>query len=234
MTSTLSYQKKSKTVLILAAHPDDEVLGMGGTIARHTAAEDLVHVVFMTDGEGARGSSKGAEGRRTAALSALDILGVAAQNIHFHDFPDNRMDSVPLLDIAQAVERHVAAINPAVVYTHHAGDLNIDHRLTHQAVLTALRPQPGSGIEKILAFEVSSSTEWAGPRMESAFIPHLHVDITPYWQAKLKALKAYAEEMRPFPHARSYEALEALATLRGVQAGTPKAEAFTLIREIIR
>ncbi len=227
-----------KTVAVIAAHPDDEALGAGGTLARHAAQGDVVHAVFFTDGVGARGQKDNASERNEAARKAAVILGIKAGNIHFLSFPDNKMDSVPLLDIVQALEKTLEPVRPQIIYTHHAGDLNQDHRVVAQAVLTACRPQPGSAAEEIYGFEVLSSTGWAGPtdtgsaKPGETFAPAHYVDITAHIDAKMSALRCYDHEMRPFPHARSYEAVEALATLRGAQMGIQRAEAFTVIRQI--
>jgi len=220
-----------KTILAIAAHPDDEALGVAGTLARHVDDGDAVHIVFLADGEGSRGSVDNLSERRSAAQKAGDIIG--ATSVSFEDFPDNKMDSVALLDVAQAVEKIIDKIKPQVIYTHHGGDLNIDHQVTHRAVLTACRPQPGFGVQAIYGFEVLSSTEWASPDQDNIFRPQRHVDISKYYDQKQKALECYDAEMRDFPHSRSYEAVKALATLRGAQVGVNMAESFTVIRSII-
>ena len=217
----------TKNVLVVAAHSDDEALGCGGTLARHAADGDQVSALFMTDGVGARGSDDQAgQERNQACNKAAEILGI--KNIHTRDFPDNRMDSIDLLDIVQAVESVVNAEQPDVIYTHHGGDLNIDHQLTYRAVMTACRPQPGFPVREILCFETVSSTEWTADPM--IFTPSLFVDITNTLDQKISALKAYEAEMRPFPHTRSYEAVEALARSRGTSIGVPAAEAFSVAR----
>jgi len=220
-------------VLVVAAHADDEALGCGGTIARHVAQGDVVHVVFMADGVGSRRGDLAAErhARDDARDRALVALGVAS-SVSF-GLADNQMDALPLLDVVQPLERVIASIDPQVVYTHHAGDLNIDHRITHQAVMTACRPIPGRALREILAFEVASSTEWS-PAGLPPFMPDVFIDITATWAAKLAALEAYAGELRPAPHARSLAAIEALATWRGHGVGLVKAEAFKLQRRIVR
>lgn len=219
----------SKQILIVAAHADDEVLGCGGTIARHVAEGDAVHVIFMTDGVGSRGNEQSAEliYRNQARDEALKILGVSER--HAFDFPDNRMDSVPLLDVVQAIEPIVRKIQPERVYTHHHGDLNVDHCITHQAVLIACRPLPGNRVREILAFEVMSSTEWASPGL-APFIPNAFVDISAYLSKKLEALAAYELEMRPVPHSRSFEHIEVLARHRGNSLGVEAAEGFEVVR----
>lgn len=219
-------------ILVIAAHPDDEVLGCGGTMARHAAAGDRVRVVFFTDGTGARGTDPAAAARRqTAMQTALAALG--ASLLAGFSFADNAMDQVPLLDLARALEGAVGGESFDVVFTHHAGDLNVDHRRVREAALTCFRPQPGGRrAGRILSFEIPSSTGWAGADGRP-FAPNVHVDVAAHWPAKLAALAAYAEEMRPFPHARSVEAARALATWRGAAAGLPLAESFVLEREIL-
>lgn len=219
----------SERVLIIAAHPDDEVLGAGGVIARHADAGNPVDIVFLADGVTARPGVGGLERRHDAARRAAQIL--KANEPVFFDFPDNRLDTVSLLDVVQAVEQVVAKSAPDIVYTHHGGDLNVDHRVVHQAVLTAMRPLPGTKYRQIFAFEVSSSTEWAAG---DAFRPNHFVNVAATLERKIAALEAYAEEMRPFPHARSLEAVRALAAWRGAAAGLHAAEAFVTLRSIQR
>lgn len=219
-------------VLVVAAHPDDEALGCGGAMRRHADAGDKIDVLFLCDGVGARNQNTGGESsaRREAANSAAKILG--ASEPLFLNFPDNRLDSVPLLDIVQAIEGVIGEIRPQVVYTHHGGDLNVDHRIAMGAVMTACRPHAGSPVRSIYAFEVPSSTEWAPPRAEDAFLPQHFVDISAQLYAKLAALDAYKTEMRTFPHPRSIEAVTALAKWRGASAGLEAAEAFAVLRQI--
>jgi LmbE family N-acetylglucosaminyl deacetylase len=217
-------------ILVVAAHPDDEVLGCGATIARHAAAGDVVEIVFMADGVGARGSKSGQGARRKAAQKAATILG--AHKPHFLDFADNRMDALPLLDVVQKVEALVRRIGPRVVYTHHGGDLNIDHKITCCAVMTACRPLPGATVRAIYGFETPSSTEWSVPGQDESFRPVRHVAVVAFMEKKMAALRCYDMEMRAFPHARSYPVVEALATLRGAQAGVTAAEAFSVLRLI--
>jgi LmbE family N-acetylglucosaminyl deacetylase len=220
-----------RRILVVAAHPDDEVLGCGGTIARHVAQGDEVKVVFMSDGVTSRGdavSNEDLERRKKAALEASRILGVNEPG--FLRFPDNCMDTVPLLTVVQALEEIVSTIKPSVVYTHYADDLNIDHQITNRAVMTACRPHPGSSVKEIFSFEILSSTEWAPST--SNFSPALFVDITAAVDTKLRALHAYADEMRAYPHSRSYEAAESLAKVRGASVGVNAAEAFYIERLI--
>lgn len=220
------------SVLIVAAHPDDEALGCGGTIARHAERGDHVNVLFLTDGVGARGSDTDAAKRRhSAAEDSAKELGI--RSIQFGGFPDNRMDSCDLLDIVQFIEAHVQSHQPDTVYTHHGGDLNIDHEITFRAVLTACRPQPDHCVQALYTFETPSATDYAGPSRGNSFSPRRFVDVHSVWPRKIAALQHYAEEMRPYPHSRSFEAIEALAVSRGAGVGLQRAEAFDIVRERI-
>lgn len=222
------------SVLVVAAHPDDEVLGCGGAIARHTQRGEQVCVCFLADGVSSRapGSNHTIElqRRRSAALAAAAVLGVA--QVRFGDLPDNRMDSLSMLTISQAVESHVNEFEPSIVYTHFSGDLNVDHRLTHEAVMTACRPQPSSRVVTLLTFETASSTEWRAPSATMAFQPDWFIDITETLQLKIEALLAYSDELRPWPHARSIDAVTHLAHWRGATVGRGAAEAFALVRHV--
>lgn len=220
-----------KTVLVVAAHPDDEVLGCGGAIARHVAEGDSVHLVFMTDGVDARAnmSNLDLELRRTAAQRAQKILGVT--EAYYLGFPDNRMDSVPLLDIVQALETVIERVSPDIIYTHHDEDLNIDHCRTQKAVMTVCRPQPGFSVKEIYGFEVLSSTEWAA-QLTNPFAPSMYVDISLQLPVKIRALEAYQDEIREKPHSRSIEHVNVLARHRGYSVGVEAAEAFSVYRMI--
>lgn len=221
----------TKTVLVVAAHTDDEALGCGGTIAKHVAQGDVVYAVFFADGVTSRPGATSAEPelRTAAAAKAHSILGIK-QSLML-GFPDNRMDTVPLLDIVQKLEAVIDEVQPNVIYTHHYGDLNIDHRITHQAVMTACRPVPGSPVKEIYAFEVLSATEWNTPGVCS-FTPHLFVDITEHLEAKMSALSAYQLELREPPHSRSITNTKRLAELRGSVVGVGAAEAMMALRVI--
>jgi LmbE family N-acetylglucosaminyl deacetylase len=218
------------TILVVVAHPDDEVLGSGGTLARHAGRGDEVHIAFLTDGVGARSEDRAAAAQRAAA-SKQAAAHLGAHEPRFLGFPDNRLDAVDLLTVVKAIEAVVADVKPDTVYTHHGGDLNIDHVLCHRAVLTACRPLPGSTVRRIFAMEVASSTEWAPPA-SAAFVPTRFVDISGFRAAKRRALEAYSEEMRSFPHARAFESIEALERWRGASVGLTCAEAFMVVRDI--
>jgi len=221
----------TKCVLVVAAHPDDEALGCGGSIARHVAAGDKVHVTFVADGLTSRPGARADDlaRRQRATEMANKILGVSSTSLL--GLPDNRLDSVPLLDIVQPLEALIAKLAPEIVYTHHYGDLNVDHRVTHQAVMTACRPQPASSVQEILTFEVMSSTEWSSVGL-APFLPNLFVDISKQLQLKMQALEAYELEMRGSPHSRSLVHLRCLAEHRGNSVGIKSAEAFMVMRAI--
>ncbi|MBH3359064.1 PIG-L deacetylase family protein [Pseudomonas guariconensis] len=216
-------------VLVVVAHSDDEALGCGATIAKHARAGDMVDIVFVADGVSSRDSGDDAalERRVSAAEKATQILGV--RRLHYLNFPDNQLDSVPLISITKEIEGILSQTPATVVYTHHYGDLNVDHRVVHQAVMTAIRPMPGQTVKTILTFEVLSSTEWASPGL-MPFLPNYFVDTTDYIEYKMRALQCYSEEIREFPHSRSYENVHALSRYRGACNGFSEAEAFMLMR----
>jgi len=219
-----------KTVLVVAAHSDDEALGCAGSMAKHVASGDNVHVLFMTDGVSSRyAEADGVLQRQTASQKAAEVLQLLSiQNL---DFPDNKMDVVPLLDVTQAIEKVVSEIQPDIIYTHHIGDLNVDHQVTHKAVVTACRPQPKFCVNEIYAFEVLSSTEWQTVGL-SPFMPNVFVDITGYIETKRAVLKTYCDEMREEPHSRSIANAINLAKVRGSSVGVKYAEAFISLREL--
>ena len=226
------------SVLVLAAHPDDEVLGCGATMARLAAEGHAVDVVIVAEGATSRDADRQPDTRRdelsaltSAARHAGEILGV--RSVDLLGLPDNRLDSMDRLSLIKAVEAVVARIQPNTVFTHHAGDVNIDHRRLHEAVVTACRPQPGHCVRRLLFFEVASSTEWQPPGSAPAFQPAVFYDVADTLAAKRQALAAYASEMRPWPHARSLEAVEHLARWRGASVGVVAAEAFMLGREVL-
>lgn len=222
-------------ILVIAAHPDDEVLGCGGAIARHARAGDSVRVVIMAEGVTSRtGPTAQAEvlvQLKVAATKANQILG--ATELIMEGLPDNRLDSIDRLAVIQRVEAHIERWQPSIIYTHHVGDVNVDHQLVHHAVVTACRPQPRCCVECLLFFEVASSTEWQPPGSGVPFQPNWFVDITETLDAKLAALDAYRVEMREWPHPRSLRAVEHMARWRGASVGVAAAEAFSLGRQIL-
>ena len=228
----------TNSVFIVAAHPDDEVLGCGGSIARHADAGDHVQVLIVAEGATSRQQQRD-RGQVNAELSDLaraaqkagEILG--ALGVELLDLPDNRLDSLDRLDLIKLIEARIESYQPQIVYTHHSGDVNVDHRRLHEAVVTACRPTPGHCVRRLLSFEVASSTEWQPPGSAPAFQPNWFANISAQWERKQLALEAYASEMRPWPHARSIQALEHLARWRGAQVGVEAAEAFCLLRQLL-
>jgi len=218
-------------VAAIFAHPDDETLGCGGALAAHARAGAPVRILLLATGLAARGHA-GADalaGLRDDARRAAAALGAA--DVEFADFPDNAMDTVPLLDVVRRVEAFLADAGPATIYTHHAGDLNVDHGVVARAVVTACRPLPVRPPFELLACEVNSSTEWAAPAMPT-FVPSDFLDISAHLEAKLAALACYTGELRAWPHPRSLDGVRALARWRGAQAGCDAAEAYMPVRRV--
>jgi LmbE family N-acetylglucosaminyl deacetylase len=228
----------NETILVIAAHPDDEVLGCGGTMARHVDDGDAVHVAILAEGITSRDSEVGDKAHdeelstlARSAQAANDILG--AKTLTMKHFPDNRMDEIARLDVVKVVEGLLEEYRPTTIYSHHCGDVNIDHRRIHDAVVTACRPQPSAQpVPTLLFFEVSSSTEWQPPGSAAPFVPNWFVDVTKTLDRKVEALKQYSSEMRDWPHARSIQAVEHLARWRGSTMGVEAAEAFELGRRL--
>ncbi len=230
----MSASHGGRTALVVAAHPDDDVLGMGGTMARLADQGVTVLVHFLGSGVGSRGVADPAEvaRRRAAADAACAVLGATVVGVG--DAPDNMFDTVPMLELSQVVEGLKREHAPHWVFTSHAGDLNVDHRLTCQAVLTAFRPQPGETFAQVSSFEINSSTEWSAPSLYPPFLPDTHVDVTDQLERCLEAYACYDEETRPDPHPRSVEAVRIRRQLRGREVGVMAAEAFVTLRRVVR
>ena len=225
------------SALVVAAHPDDEVLGCGGTLAKLRATGWRTHVLVLAEGVTSRDPQRDASARadslrelRSATHLAHELLGTTS--VTQGQFPDNRMDSVDLLDVVKTIEKCIAETRPSRVYTHHSGDVNVDHRIAHEAVQAAVRPQPGACVRELFFYEIPSSTEWRASSGFGAFTPALFTDITDHLPAKQDALACYFDEMRDWPHPRSHEAIAALAAWRGASVGCAAAEAFAVGRII--
>ncbi|MDP3703813.1 MAG: PIG-L family deacetylase [Candidatus Omnitrophota bacterium] len=227
--------RSKPSVLVVAAHPDDEVLGCGGTIARLSRERD-VHIAILGEGITSRYRSRSAtaktELRRLHHQARAVSSHLRARSVQFGGLPDNRFDDVPLLEVVKKVEAWVEHVRPQTIYTHHPGDLNIDHTTTFRAVLTATRPMQGTPVKELYAFEIPSSTEWAFGRIAPVFRPNAFMDISASIHDKTEAMQLYADEVRAFPHPRSTEALQAIARRWGSVVGVNYAEAFELIRSI--
>ena len=216
---------KNDRVLVVAPHPDDETIGMGGTIAKLVSLSIPVRVIFMSNGVTSRDVARETvESRNRAARNAMDVLGV--DDFNFFDFPDNRFDSLPILEIAKLLESEVSNFIPTVVFAPYRYDLNIDHQIASEATSIAVRPKLSNNVRLYLNYEILSSTGWnhAAP----VFSPTVFVDIQNYWSLKLSALQAYGPEIDASPSARSIRVIEALANFRGGLVAKEKAEAFSL------
>ena len=226
-------------IMLVVAHPDDEVLGPGGTVHRLIRENSAtVHVVILGEGLTSRleirDTQKWAsemDTHRKNIFAARAAIGY--QSVSIYDFPDNRFDSVPLLDIIKVVEKEKVAFQPEVIFTHHGGDLNVDHQKTFEAVLTSCRPLADETVKTILAFETMSGTEWRASTDPRHFIPNLFFSITnDDLLAKIIAMESYYYEKRPHPHPRSPQAIKNRALMWGITTGVEFAEAFMLIRLI--
>lgn len=223
-------------VLVIAAHPDDEVLGCGGTMARLAAEGHEVQVAILGEGWSSRCAHREdadpllMKELTDTSQKAAAVLG--AQCVLHGGLPDNRFDTVALLDVVKLIENLIVAAEPEHIYTHHGGDLNIDHVVTHRAVLTATRPTGRRVVKTLYAFEVPSATEWSFGGFRPVFNPTVFCDIEATLTVKITAMQAYESEARAFPHPRSPEALTALARWRGSAAGLRAAEAFECMRDI--
>ncbi|MCP4668346.1 MAG: PIG-L family deacetylase [Deltaproteobacteria bacterium] len=236
MRKPLGQEKHLNTILVVAAHPDDEVLGCGGTIARLAREGHDVHILILGEGITSRYDSLAFREKeqvadlRARSQKAIQLLG--AKDVFYFDYPDNRFDTIPLLEIVKTLEKKIQEIRPAIVFTQHGGDLNIDHAVTFRSVLTATRPMSGHSVKELCAFEVPSSTEWAFGRFTPTFRPNVFLDISETIDVKIQAMAVYESEVRAFPHPRSPEALESIAQKWGSTVGLPAAEAFEAIRLI--
>jgi len=230
----LKGKQMKETTLIIAAHPDDEVLGCGGTIARLSEEGDEVYIAILGEGITSRYVD-----RRQADPNLMRELQdrahqvskrLGAKELFMYDLPDNRFDMLPLLDVVKIIEDLIGRLKPRVVYTHYRGDLNIDHAVTFQATLTATRPIKRCPVQEIVSYEVPSSTEWAFGQIDRPFHPNLFVDIGRTVDTKIECMEIYENENRTFPHPRSPKALRAIAQRWGSAAGVDSAEAFEIIR----
>jgi N-acetylglucosamine malate deacetylase 1 len=220
-----------RTVLVVAPHPDDEVLGCGGAIARHTAAGDQVYVLVVSRGAIDIYGEDSEDEVRQEAKTAHGLLGV--KQTFFLDFPAPKLDSVPGYQMAGAIAQVIQAVQPEIVYLPHRGDIHADHRVVHLATLVAARPINQCSVQKLLCYETLSETEWSQPMADAAFIPNVFVDISDYLDLKRQAMACYQSELQVAPHPRSLAALTALAQFRGSTISRAAAEAFMLMREII-
>jgi LmbE family N-acetylglucosaminyl deacetylase len=221
---------ENQSISVVVAHPDDEVLAFGGIMARHAAKGGRVDTLILATGLTSRTHEEehDLDILRQEAVDASKVLGV--REPEFGDFPDNRMDTVALLDVAQRVEAFFRSTQPDVILTHHAGDLNVDHRIVQQAVMIAARPLPNTKPIAIYAGEVLSSSEFAP--VSDWYVPNTYVDIAAWLEQKQQALECYRGEIRDWPHPRSVQAVEHLARKRGSEVGLEAAETLHLLRAV--
>lgn len=223
-------------ILVVAAHPDDEILGVGATIAKRVDSGDEAYALILGEGQTSRWDNRDSvkkdiiEDLHRDTLAASKEIGY--KKVFFENIADNRFDSVDLLEIVKCIESYVREIRPDVVYTHHSGDLNIDHQLTHKAVLTACRPIGDYSVNELYAFETVSSTEWNFGNRETVFVPNMFEEIKNYLDNKCRAMQAYQSELCEYPHPRSLRMLRATAEKWGATIGVEYAEAFEVIRII--
>ncbi len=223
-------------ILVVAAHPDDEILGVGGTVAKHTDKGDYVECLILGEGQTSRWDN-----RENVDRTVIDELHkdtwesakiIGYKKVQFADFPDNRFDSVDLLDIVKVIEKIIFEFQPDVIYTHHSGDLNIDHQRTFQAVMTGTRTVNSYPVKELYTFETLSSTEWNFEKKDN-FRPNVYIDIESYLMKKIEAMSKYKSELCEYPHPRSLEGIKLLAEYRGMTVGKNYVEAFELIRKIL-
>ena len=216
------------TVLVVAAHPDDEILGAGGALAKHVDLGDEVHAVIVSEGATSRYTEGEASVLRVASEQSAAVIGFAS--LDHLELPDQRLDGSPLIDLTQAIEPILQRLRPSHVYTHSHVDVNTDHGQVARAVWTSCRPYAAPFVERLLAFETPSSTEWAWPTSDNAFLATWFVDIEFTLARKLEAMACYDTELRPYPHPRSIRALTERAAYWGSVAGLVSAEPLTLVR----
>jgi len=223
-------------ILVIAAHPDDEVLGCGGTITRFASEGAEVSILILANGLTSRTDFDATQEKKLLSIHherarrAANIL--RAKEVNFAGFPDQRLDTLPLLEVTQRIEREINHIKPEVVFTHHGGDLNMDHSITFRATLTATRPVTGHSVRTLYSYETPSSTEWSFAQFDPQYKPNVFFDINSTLELKIEAMQVYESESRLFPHPRSPEVLRAIAYRWGSYVGLPAAEAFQCIRTI--
>ncbi|QNU68683.1 PIG-L family deacetylase [Ruminiclostridium herbifermentans] len=228
--------ESNKNVLVIAAHPDDEILGLGGTIRKLVNDNYNISCVILGEGLTSRKDSRIDTPKnqlmelKDNTLKSANIVGYS--NVEFCELPDNRFDSVDLLDVIKIVTKQVEKYKPDTIFTHHYSDLNIDHRITFEAVTTCCRPVGNYVTKNIICFETPSSTEWNFKNSESYFKPNLFIDITQTIKYKLDAMSCYITEIKEYPHPRSLEALRIIAARWGTVVGTEYAEAFEIVRSV--
>ena len=225
--------------MVVVAHPDDELLGLGATMNRLINEYNIItHVVILGEGITSRDDVRNKEIRkkelethRNNIFSAQKEIGYS--EVAIYDFPDNRFDTIALLDIIKVIEKEKHAFQPDIIFTHHGGDVNIDHQRAFEAVITSCRPMSNETVKTIFTFETPSGTEWRSPSDPRHFLPNYFFSIAAEnLEAKIRGMECYEFEKRVYPHPRSPEALKIVAQRWGIATGVEYAEAFCLVRNI--
>ncbi|TSC95211.1 MAG: LmbE family protein [Parcubacteria group bacterium Licking1014_1] len=222
-------------ILVIAPHPDDEVLGCGGIIKKYTKEGSEVCLCIVTKGYTPDWTEEFIENRKKEVDSSAKILGI--EKVFFLDFPTVKLDTIPQKDINNAIAKCIGEVRPEVLYIPHRGDLSKDHRIVFESALVASRPKPNFSIKKVFSYEVLSSTEWGNQKIEKiedVFLPNVYIDISDTIRDKLEAIKCYKPELKEFPHPRSLKGIIVLSEKRGMESGLKNAEAFMLIKEVIK
>ncbi len=230
---------KNKKIMIVVAHPDDELLGLGGTLNKLIKEYSVqTHLIILGEGITSRSDSRDVKlWEKELEIHHTNIkkaqMEIGYHTLSLYDFPDNRFDYVDLLDLVKVIEKEKQQFNPSVIFTHHGGDLNIDHQKTFEAVMTSCRPMESEIVKTIITFETPSGTEWRASSDPKHFLPNLYFQISnENLEAKIKGMESYEFESRSYPHPRSPEALRIYAQKNGINVGVSFAEAFCLIRQI--
>ncbi len=222
----------SRRILVVAAHADDEILGCGGVMSKFSKLGDEIYTMILGEGKTSRDGY---------GVSEIDILNeeirkanavVGVKEVFTADFPDNAFDSVALLKLVKKVDEIKNKVKPEIIFTHHIGDINIDHQITHKAVLTATRPMLNECVKEVYSYEVPSSTEWNSYSRETVFVPNVFFDITDEIDAKVAAMAEYKSELREYPHPRSLRHIKELANVNGTKVGLKYSENFALVRSL--
>lgn len=224
-----------KKILVIAAHPDDEVLGMGGTIKKLVNKGAEVHLLIVTDGSTSQYRNdkylqKIIDEKKTETKNCADILGVKA--IYYGNLPDMKLDAVPHIQINQVVEKYIDEVRPDTVFTHFWGDVNADHQNVYKSTLVAVRPVMGQLVKRLYCYQVPSSTEWTPCKPDTMFVPNVFIDISEFAEQKYEAFTKYTTELRDYPHPRSVQYLRETDIANGLKVGLNCAEQFMLLREI--
>lgn len=225
-----------KKILVIAAHPDDEVLGMGGTIAKLVKEGKVVDVLIVTDGSSSQYRDSGQlaeiiEAKKKETRNCANMLGV--RDIYYGGLPDMKLDCTPHIDINQAIEKVIDKVQPDTVFTHFWGDVNMDHQNVYKSTLVTVRPVLGQVVRNLYCYRVPSSTEWTPNKDDTMFMPNYFVDIEQYAEQKYKAFACYSTELRDYPHPRSVQYLRESDKAAGLRVGMLAAEEFVMLRKLV-